>query len=66
MFTSFFVSRQNERYINAKSLIELNHVCTSYLDKLRNMQLASSYIYRGGKGDGFLRGYSKKNLQFVE
>lgn len=40
MFTSFFVSWQNERYINAKSLIELNHVCTSYLDKLRNMQLA--------------------------
>lgn len=66
MFTTFFVSGQNDRYINAKSLIELNHMCTSYLDELRNMQLASSYIYRGGKGDGFLRGFSKKILQSVE
>lgn len=63
MFTSFFVSRQSDRYINVKSLIEHNQVCTSYLDKLRNMQLARSYIYRGGKEDGFLRGYSKEILQ---
>ena len=66
MFATFFVSGQNDRYINAKSLIELNHMCTSYLDELRNTQFARSYIYRGGKGDGFLRGVLKKILQFVE